>query len=421
MNCLEFGNKLSEILRSSKKEGTDEIDNSLLLFEAISVHVTLVEFLLFNFKEINLNIQNKNGDTPLMYAIKLKRYSVARLLINNKRVNVNIQNKKGWTALHLIAYDGCYFLLNDLLKEVDNIDIENNKGDTPLSLTISIKTLKILIKYGANVNSQNKQGATLLSDAITSNELRLAHYLINRKDVDINLRLLPKDPNGGADALIVAAIFGHLGIIKHLLRRGADINTKDNKGINILLIAVYKGHLNVVKYLIEEQKMDVNIVDNKGNNILMNAVDDGYLDIVKYLVEEQKMNVNIVNKFNSTLLLIAMAKNKDDVAAYLIEKGVDVNIENLFEENTISCALRNDNKPLAEFLLSKGAVVKSKRLDSDTECLISKDPIEQSEYYMMCHNNHILSLSSYHSLTGMHKSVCCYCKHAIKYAVIKNL
>ncbi len=57
-----------------------------------------VQFLL-NETEIDVNLTNKSGSTPLVYAIFLKRTKIAEELIKHDKTDVNIANDLGNTAI----------------------------------------------------------------------------------------------------------------------------------------------------------------------------------------------------------------------------------------------------------------------------------------------------------------------------------
>ncbi len=55
----------------------------------------------------------------------------------------------------------------------------------------------------------------------------------------------------GDTALVLASITGHLEVVKYLVSKGANVNTKDTSLKTPLEIAKEKGHLEVVRVLRE--------------------------------------------------------------------------------------------------------------------------------------------------------------------------
>ena len=54
---------------------------------------------LLKHAKVNVNLQNKNGDTALCVSSKYGRSKVVVELLRHREVNVNLQNNDGDTAL----------------------------------------------------------------------------------------------------------------------------------------------------------------------------------------------------------------------------------------------------------------------------------------------------------------------------------
>ena len=102
----------------------------------------------------NINIQDKDGDTPLHIAIFLCNYEIIKILLDNG-VDTTIKDKYGQTAVHRI-----YFGIKDddiikiiKLLEDRNINFSNidNLGNTVLHIT-----LKQIIKFETPITIKHK-------------------------------------------------------------------------------------------------------------------------------------------------------------------------------------------------------------------------------------------------------------------------
>ena len=102
-----------------------------------------------------------------------------------------------------------------------------------------------MLKNGANINSKDNQGQSVLFFVNDNNEL--AEYLIE-KGVEINVI-----SNHGKTALHVACerynSNSNLDLVKTLVAKGVEINVKDCQGKTALDVAIERGLTNIVRYL----------------------------------------------------------------------------------------------------------------------------------------------------------------------------
>ena len=88
------------------------------------------EYFNNNYLRINIDSKDENGNTYLILSVKQNLESITKLLLE-KGVDVNIQNKEGNTALHY-ALSGKNFIIADLLKKFGaKEDLYNALGYTP--------------------------------------------------------------------------------------------------------------------------------------------------------------------------------------------------------------------------------------------------------------------------------------------------
>ena len=74
--------------------------------------------------DVDLNaVENVDGNTGLMLAVRENNEDVVKYLVNNTKANVNISNKFGYTALMIAASNGNLKIL-DVLLQHPNIDLD---------------------------------------------------------------------------------------------------------------------------------------------------------------------------------------------------------------------------------------------------------------------------------------------------------
>lgn len=123
-------------------------------------------------------------------------------------------------------------------------------GWTPLMIAAAqghSETVSALVKAGANANATNSHGRTALMFAASYGFIAIVKDLLaHRADPNV----VAKDDTGWT-ALIAAAHKGHVDVIRVLLDHGADFTIKDKEGKTALVWAEAQGHADVARVLTE--------------------------------------------------------------------------------------------------------------------------------------------------------------------------
>ena len=93
--------------------------------------------------------------------------------------------------------------------------------------------------------------------------------------------------------LIEAAVAGNIENVKSLLKRGADVDARNENGSTAMMLAAWSGHLDTVKYLVE-RGADPSLKNNNGETATMLAIKNGYKDIADYLNSAMRFNEEII-------------------------------------------------------------------------------------------------------------------------------
>ena len=103
-----------------------------------------------------------------------------------------------------------------------------------------------------------------LATATYKGQMDMVRELLNNKDIDIN-EITACDmtsPTMGYTPLMCAVEGGHIEIVKLLLSKGADVNTKSGRG-TALHVAVERGHAEIVRLLLDNGA-DLSIIGSPG-------------------------------------------------------------------------------------------------------------------------------------------------------------
>jgi len=121
----------------------------------------------------------------------------------------------------------------------------------------------------------------------------------------------------GFPVVALAAVFGHLEVVRYLASRGADINivSTNGTGYTALTGAVASGHAAIVEWLLQ-QGANCNYRYAAGYSPLLTAAANGHLEIVKLLIAHGADRHASTND-GKTAIELATERNHPEVAAYL--------------------------------------------------------------------------------------------------------
>jgi ankyrin repeat protein len=139
-----------------------------------------------------------------------------------------------------------------------------------------------------------------------------------------------------------------LEIIRFLVEKGADVNSKYRKGATPLHAAVLKSDFKIIWFLVEKGA-DVNSKNRNGATPLHAAVLKSDLEIIWFLVENGA-DVNGKDQIGITPLYAAIENNNLDIIRFLVEKGADVNSKDYNHRTPLFFIFQNKN-PLETFKL----------------------------------------------------------------------
>ena len=164
-----------------------------------------------------------------------------------------------------------------------------------------------LLNRGFDPNTPNPENLTGLYLALRDSSLKCAQVLIAWPKTKVETRT-PKDES----PLMIAALKGHLDLVKKLIERDADVN---KTGWTPLHYAATNGHLPVIELLLENHAY-IDAESPNGTTPLMMAAHYGTPAAVKLLLDSGA-DPTLKNQLGLTALDFAFRGERKDAAALI--------------------------------------------------------------------------------------------------------
>jgi ankyrin repeat protein len=346
----------------------DKDDRNLLHLAVVNNDYETAGLLIKKMLEIgaDINIKDKNQETPLMLALAIGYFSMAQLLVR-EGADPLAKNQKGETAFEFCAlrnYETMELLINKYFKPDNDpiwteiwtkviyiaaccgcVKVYKNLSEKGLKIDLGSEYGQFLLdsfhKYGridflnelikaqlseVEVPDENLPLNKKLIDCIEKDQTYKLISILNAVTQEEVISFLKSKNENDCTPLHLAVMRGNFTLTKFFIEKGADINAKNKQHETPLFKASYRGYKELVSLLIERgANLEVKETKN-GHTALQVAICKFHNKTAKLLIEK-KANIDSLDKQLYTPCVNAILRCNSDMAELLIEKKANINFE----------------------------------------------------------------------------------------------
>ena len=216
--------------------------------------------------------------------------------------------------------------------------------------------VKLLLERGANINAQDDNGWSALSEASYDGHAKVVELLLQKKASTLpSTGWVTETKHGNAVFWCVESAFNtyqqKIEIVKLLLQHNAEPEGENDQKLDTLGIAKSRNYKEIVVML---EKFTKDRVKKKNEYALLEAIK--MRDIKK--VEEylaKNVNPNLLLPNGESMLNRAVAMQHLEIVRLLLEHGANPNTQNDLGTSALMQAVRGNNIAIVKLLLSSGA------------------------------------------------------------------
>ena len=300
----------------------DNAGNSALHTTISERESDLAKILLELRPDIDINLKNKEGNTPLLLAVQGSLDDVVELLLMGG-AETGPRNEEGETALLVAVTKKAQSTLKVLLQS-GSVNVNEGGGSFPTALHEAawhgeLEVMEQLLEHGADLNAQGGLHNTALQAAATSGSDDIVSWLL-KNGADARL-------SGGvfSNALSAAVHSGIFNIVPMLHDKGADINAQDVQGRTAVHLAAWHGSLDNFRWL-KNQNGDLDIKDHQGRTVAHHAAMGGNLEIMEWLAQHERwemLNIEDIDKW-TPLHWACRSRRNEQTIELLSVKGANL-------------------------------------------------------------------------------------------------
>ncbi len=299
----------------------------------------------------DVNLKDRRGATPLMYAAAAGNVDAVRALL---AAGADPKAKNAFDATALMWGVTNLEKVRLLVDAGADVNARSKQGMTPLLIAASnagsIEIVRLLLAKGAEVKSKSDStpaaadandplatrrrksggqgGYTPLLAAAAANDLEMARLFVE-KGVDANAAT-----RRGDTPLHFAAGAGNLAMVKLLLAKGANVNAATMDAVQVRKGPVALNHLTALMY----------------------AAPYGTPELIRTLIDAgAQVNAKDIRDMTPLMLAVSSETQNPEVVRMLLAKGADVKAKSVLGETSLDWAKKFSSPEVIRLLQDAGA------------------------------------------------------------------
>ena len=339
-------------------------------------------------KLLDINDQDKDGDTPIFHAIRNGHVEVTKYLMQIPGIRTAASD--GFTVLMCACRFGQMPIVRYLLTRPDvNVNEATSDGRTAFFRAASwrhVDIMRLLVENGCEVGQKDDMNQTVLRKACNDGHVDVVAYLTSLSSCDVN-----EQDELGTTPLMGACLYGHGGVVETLLKHPkikvglknedgdnafahlfrydetraearlqitkllsshtptGQLNETNAMGRTVVMDAASFGDVESLKILLERSDCDLHFAGHDcGMEPVVDAAMRGHVNVVSMMSERPDFDLHKKYDNGNSLLFYA---ESIDLMKFLVAQGLDPHATNDRGETLLMLKTSSDDINLFKYLV----------------------------------------------------------------------
>lgn len=325
-----------------------------------------------------------HGRTLLCHAVLCGNGEAAEALLENganAEHCICTDDGAEFRPIHLASRKGLQSVLKVLISHGCNLDVQTEKGDTALILSVvhgHCECFRELLHAGADSAARNKAGQNAIDIAedpsqdyfvyqtvcdvilsgkkLHSNDLQVfspLHFIARHGNSEVIRKLVERKDGSidqkdkfGVTAIMIAAQEGHIEVFKVLVFAGANIGLKNMQGETAMTLAEANGNKEQCEKVLCDAIL-AGVLKGADFSEIHFAVKKGDCELLAQLIR-QGHSVNALDSEGYTPLMVCVREGHADACKFLLSRGADCYLASPKGETALSLVQKKGSKKVVE-------------------------------------------------------------------------
>jgi len=268
-----------------------------------------------------------------------------------------ILNSQDQSPLHIASTSNRLPIVQELfsLTQQSLLEIKDNHGETPLSVTTNRDILNELITYGADISSLNNNHMNVLMIAVSKGQISIVEHLlfsINDQLISIFDQVTKGD---NRSVFLIAVQTGSIDMCSLLITHPyIRWDTIDKQRMNAFHIAARNNHYKLIEFLSEQIRNTDKFMSIKSRHYSRTLTTTADFDLINIPQSSPYLRVYIdaQNEDGKTPLHLAAEQGYTLCVAALLKYSADVLLPNHLGQLALHAAIQNGFSQCVDLLIN---------------------------------------------------------------------